>query len=195
MDMSNQSASEETLGTTTGPVTVVITHKAKQGCAEEFKGWVKGINKEAKQYQGYMGVQVIEPPSTSDREFVIIVRFDSYEHLKIWNDSDIRKHYLKELHNLTEDESKYEYQSGLEYWFSLPAKPVRKPPPRHKMAFLTWLALTPLILLIPPTLEPILSELGLSKPIPVLLICAILVVLMTYAVMPLMNRIFKKWLF
>lgn len=193
--MSNQNTSEETLGTSTGPVTVVITHKAKRGCEEQFKAWLKGINKEASQYQGYMGVQVIEPHSTSDREYVIIVRFDSYEHLKIWNASDIRKHYLEELHTLTEDESKYEYQSGLEYWFTLSVIPGRMPPPRHKMAFVTWLALTPLILLIPPLTEPLLSKLGLIKPIPVLITCAILVVLMTYAVMPLMSKMFKKWLF
>jgi len=193
--MSSQNTSEEVLGTSTGPVTVVITHKAKRGCEEQFKAWLKGINQEASQYQGYMGVQIIEPPSTSDREYVIIVRFDSYEHLKIWNDSDIREQYLADLRSLTEDESKYEYQSGLEYWFSLPDMPVRVLPSKHKMAFVTWLALTPLILLIPPTLEPFLSELGLIKPIPILITCAILVFLMTYAVMPFMSRMFKKWLF
>ena len=193
--MSSQNTNEEVLSASTGPVTVVITHKAKRGCEEQFKAWLKGINQEASHYRGYMGVQVIEPHSSSDREYVIIVRFDSYEHLKIWNASDIRQHYLEELHTLTEDESTYEYQSGLEYWFSLPEMPGQMPPPRHKMAFIIWLALTPLILSIPPITEPLLSELGLIKPIPVLITCAILVVLMTYAVMPLMSRIFKKWLF
>ncbi len=193
--MSKQNTSEETLGTSTGPVTVVITHKAKRGCEEQFKAWLKGINKEATQYQGYMGVQVIEPPSASDREYVIIIRFDSYEHLKIWNGSDIRKHYLDELHILTVDESTYKYQRGLDSWVSLPERPEQMPPPRHKMAFIIWLALTPLILLIPPITEPLLSELGLTKPLPALITCAILVVLMTYAVMPLMSRMFKKWLF
>ncbi len=193
--MSSRNTSEEILGTSTGPVTVVITHKAKEGCEEQFKAWLKGINQEASRYRGYMGVQVIEPPSTSDREYVIIVRFDSYEYLKIWNDSDIRQQYLLELRSLTRDESKYVYQTGLEYWFSLPDMPVRVRPSKHKMAFVTWLALTPLILLIPPTLEPFLSELGLIKPIPILITCATLVVLMTYAVMPFMSRMFKKWLF
>ncbi len=194
-DMSNQNTSEETLGTNTGPVTVVITHKTKRGCEKEFKAWLKGINQEASHYQGYMGVQVIEPHSTSDRDYIIIVRFDSYEHLKGWNASDIRKYYLEELHNLTDDESKYEYQSGLDYWFSLPKMPGQMLPPKHKMAFVIWLTLTPLILLIPPITEPLLSELGLPKPIPVLLTCAILVALMTYALMPLMTRMLKKWLF
>ncbi len=193
--MSSQNITKETLGTTTGPVTVVITHKAKRGCEEQFKVWLKGINKAASQYEGYMGVQIIEPHSTSDREYVVIVRFDSYEHLKIWNDSNVRNQYLIDLRSLTEDESKYAHQSGLDYWFSLPEIPGKMPPPKHKMAFVIWLALTPLILLIPPITEPLLSELALPNPLPALITCAMMVVLMTYAVMPLMSRMFKQWLF
>jgi len=195
MDISTQTTEDEPLGNSSGPVTVVITHKAKRGCEGQFKAWLKGINQEASRYRGYMGVQVIEPHSTSDREYVIIVRFDGYEHLKVWNDSDIRKQYLADLRSLAEDESKYEYQSGLEYWFSLPEMPVRVSPPKHKMAFVTWLALTPLILMIPPTLEPFLLEFGFIQPIAVLISCAILVVLMTYVVMPFMSKVMKRWLF
>lgn len=195
MDISNSTQDERPFGDNPGSVTVIISHKIKREHETDFKVWLRGINQEASRYQGYMGVQVVEPHSQSDREYVIIVRFDSYENLKIWNESNIRKKYLEKLSELTEGESTWKYQSGLEYWFTLPKAPVTVPPKKHKMASMTWLAITPLIMFIPPGLEPSLTQLGLGYEANTLIICAIIVLLMTYVVMPFMTKLFKGWLF
>ena len=167
------------IGNNPGPVTVIITHKIKQTHKDDFKDWLKGINQEASQYDGYLGVQVIEPHSKSDREFVIIIRFNNYQNLKTWNESNIRNKYLEKLEPWTEDKSTWEHQTGLEYWFTLPEAPSHVPPNKHKMASVTWLAITPLIMAVPPVLEPLLMKMGLPSLVSVPIVCAVLVVLMT----------------
>jgi len=195
MDISNSTQDEIAFGDNPGPVTVIISHKIKREHEIEFKVWLRGINQEASRYQGYMGVQVVEPHSQSDREYVIIVRFDSYENLKNWNESDIRQEYLRKLGSFTEKESTWKHENGLEYWFTVPEIPLPTPPERHKMGLVTWLAITPLIFFVPPGLEKIFIPLGLHPIISVSLICALIVILMTYMVMPFMTRLFKGWLF
>jgi uncharacterized protein len=178
-----------------GPVTVIITHRAKKGLENKFRSWLKNINAEAMKFSGFMGVQVIEPFSKINLEYVIIVRFDSYQNLRHWNDSNIRKKYLDEITHLTSSEAKHEYLGGLEYCFTLPQSIPRALPKKHKMAFVTWLAITPLLLIIPPGLEPIMILIGVFSPYNVLFSALILVLLMTYCVMPLMTPLFGKWLF
>lgn len=194
MNTFTENLDDEVTGNDHGPVTVIITHKIKQTHKNDFKHWLKGINQEASQYEGYLGVQVIEPHSNSDKEYVIIVRFNNYQNLKIWNESDIRKKYLDKLEPLTEDKSTWEHQTGLEYWFTMPESPSHAPPSKHKMALVTWLVITPLIMVIPPVLDPLLMKIGLPHLVSVPIVCAVLVALMTYAVMPFTIKIFKRWL-
>jgi antibiotic biosynthesis monooxygenase (ABM) superfamily enzyme len=194
MNAFKENLGDEDIGNNPGPVTVIITHKIKRTHKNDFKHWLKGINQEASQYEGYLGVQVIEPHSNSDQEYVIIVRFNNYQNLKTWNESDIRKRYLDKLEPLTEDKSTWEQQTGLEYWFTLPKAPSHVPPNKHKMASVTWIAITPLIMAVPPVLEPLLMKMGLPRLASIPIVCAVLVILMTYAVMPFTIKMLKRWL-
>ncbi len=178
-----------------GPVTIIIKHQAKRRREQEFRAWLKDINAAAMGFTGFMGVQVIEPHDPTNVEYVIIVRFDTYANLKTWNDSDVRQKYMDELIPLTESEGTLEYRSGLEYWFTLPDLPHGQHPKKHKMAVVVWLALTPLILIVRPALEPSLVAIGIQYPFNTLVSSGILVVVMTYAVMPFMTSVFKKWMF
>jgi antibiotic biosynthesis monooxygenase (ABM) superfamily enzyme len=70
---------------------------------------------------------------------------------------------------------------------------VRTPPPRYKMAVVSWCAIFPIISLILIYLIPLLT------PFPLLVrgavIAAIAIFLMTYLMMPLATRIFSGWLY
>ncbi|MEM8778187.1 MAG: hypothetical protein AAGF26_04800, partial [Cyanobacteria bacterium P01_G01_bin.49] len=78
-------------------------------------------------------------------------------------------------------------------WFTLSSDKPFIPPPRYKMAAITWLAIFPLINLINRILAPILNN--LSSVQRSLVLTAILVPLMTYIVMPRMTRLFSFWLY
>jgi len=66
------------------------------------------------------------------------------------------------------------------------------PPPRWKMAVVTWLGVYPLITVLLVALGPLI--LGLPIPVVTLILSVTLVSLLTFVVMPLLVRAFGPWL-
>lgn len=174
-----------------GPVTVVIRHRIKAGKEAEFEEWLRGITREALRFDGYLGFNLVRPTNLGHPEYVVFFRFDNFANLEKWEESEPRRVWLSRLDPLALQAPTRERHTGLEVWFTLHAGGAL--PPRWKMAIVTLLAIYPLILGVQLTLVPLLAEW------PVLfrtfMTSAILVCLMTYVVMPLMTRIFLRWLY
>ncbi len=174
-----------------GPVTFIVSRAVKPGREAEYEAWVKGISAAALRFEGHLGVNVIRPGDQAHHEYVTIFRFDTYEHMRVWEASTVRQEWLASVEPLVAGAAKVEVMTGLEYWFSTPDAPA--PPARHRQALLTLLAIYPLSTGLSLLLQPALS------PLPLLLrnfiISALLVMLMTYVVMPRLTRLFARWLF
>ena len=177
----------------TNAVTVCVSVKAKHGREKDLEEWLEGVGRAASQFTGHQGLTVLRPSGPSSPDYVYIFRFDNYAHLKQWENSDVRNLWVERLHDLTEGEAKKQILTGLEYWFTLPGTVGTPPPPRYKMVIVTVLAIYPLSTLLPLLLVPFLSF--LPALVRGLLITVLLVLLMTYAVMPAMTRLFARWLF
>ena len=67
------------------------------------------------------------------------------------------------------------------------------PPPKHKIAAVTWLAAYPTITAIIAIFEP-LGLLNTPVPIRTLLLTAILIPAMVYVLVPLFSRLLGSWL-
>ncbi|QLE54729.1 antibiotic biosynthesis monooxygenase [Nostoc sp. TCL26-01] len=173
-------------------VTVVISQLVKPGCEQAYEAWVKDIVSMSRTYTGHMGTNVIRPQSGIRSEYVIIFRFDHYENLKVWMESGDRQHLLNQGKHLVESDPHVQQISGLEAWFSLPGKPL-KTPPRYKTALLTWAVVFVLINLLGTLLRPLLSS--LSPLLASVITSGIMVVLLTYVVMPRVSRLFSRWLY
>jgi len=174
-----------------GPVTVIVNRRVKPGTEAWFEEWLHGIIAEVMRFPGHLGVNVIRPPSAATGDYVLIFRFDTYEHLQAWEESPVRAEWLKRAEEFTIGAPHIRRVTGLEYWFNAPGQ--AGPPPRHKMALVTVLGIYPLLILVVPTLRSLLH--GLPELIAALLSALILVSLMTYAVMPLLTRLMSPWLF
>jgi uncharacterized protein len=91
----------------------------------------------------------------------------------------------------TEGETEYQVISGWEYWFTPDDVPGM--PPRYKQALLSWLAIFPSSALLSHVLGPWL------EPVPSLvrtmLITGLIILLMTYVVMPRLTRWLRGWLY
>lgn len=174
-------------------VTAVFTHRIYPGKEVEYEQWVKGISQAAATFEGYAGISVLRPSKGDRAEYVSILRFDHYHNLKIWMESDIRQEWLANAKALTQADLHTQTLTGLEAWFTLPGQPVRSPPPRYKMAILTWISVYGLLMLLGFTLAPLLAT--LPSFIRTLIISAIMVILITYVVMPRLTRLSAKWLF
>ena len=172
-----------------GPLTVVVTWRIRKGREKEFEAWRHEIASAAHQFPGHMGVNVILPGST-EREYVVIFRFDTYDHLRAWQDSDIRRELLKKAEPFRETPPSYRLESGLEYWFTPTGVPTS--PPRWKMALVTAVGVWPASMLVPWLLTPLMR--GLPSALQALLVAVGIVILLTWVIMPLLVKALKRWL-
>jgi antibiotic biosynthesis monooxygenase (ABM) superfamily enzyme len=65
-------------------------------------------------------------------------------------------------------------------------------PPRYKLAFLTWTGAYTVITLLLALLEPVMT--GWPLPLRTLLLSALMVLALTWLVMPTLTRLFRTWL-
>ena len=182
-----------------GPVTFAIARRAKSGKTEEFERWLDDIIHEAMKFKGHMGVNIIRPSNMSNPEYVIILRFDNFENLEKWEKSEIRKKWIEKGKDLIEGKAKMEKQTGLEFWFtpasaraSTAAEQQQQQPPRYKMA----IVLTGIIFVLVSTLLPRVEQatVGLPVLLSTFVGVAIMVLLMTYVIMPSVTRLLRPWL-
>ncbi len=174
------------------PVTVVFVRNVKPNRINDFEEWVKGINQAVKGIEGYIGADVIRPGDHSHPEYVIVLRFDGYEHLRTWMESREREIWVKKLEGMTIGETHIQEAHGFEPWFTLPDHST-VPPASYKMALVTILAIYPPLLAVSTILSSLLQ--GWPKALVILLSLFLLVPAMTYYIMPWMTRLFCFWLY
>ncbi len=186
-------------GSEEGPVTFIVTRKAKAGKTEEFERWLDGFIHEAMKFKGHMGVNIIRPPNMSNLEYVIILRFDNFENLAKWEKSEIRKKWIEKGKDLVEGKAKVEKQTGLEFWFtpvidnaSTVIEEHKQQPPRYKMAIVVTGVIFILASVLIPQVER--ATVGLPVLLSTFVGVAIMVLLMTYVIMPSVTRLLRPWL-
>jgi antibiotic biosynthesis monooxygenase (ABM) superfamily enzyme len=200
-----------------GPVTVVVTRIAKKDKIREFEEWMDGIIHEAMRFEGHMGVNVIRPSDLSNPEYVIIFRFNTFENLAKWENSETRREWLAKSKEVTEGEPVVEKQTGLEIWFTPPrsrsgggsikgdkaAAPLPPPssstttaaiapPPRYKMAIIITAIIFVLVSILIPQIRQLTT--GLHIHLSTFIGVVIMVLLMTYVIMPFLTRLLGPWL-
>jgi antibiotic biosynthesis monooxygenase (ABM) superfamily enzyme len=174
-------------------VTVVTSRRVRPGCEAAFEEWLDGIGQEAAKFPGLLGRRITRPNDHGRPEYVVVFKFDRYEHLRAWTESPARAQWLEKARPLCVDEFKETVLSGLETWFTLPAQPGLMPPPRYKMAVMSAAVVYPLSFGLNALLRPVLS--ALPAPLASLLLTVVMVALMTWVVMPRVTRLFQRWLY
>jgi uncharacterized protein len=174
-----------------GPVTVVVSHRVKPGQEAAFEDWLRGISRAALRFPGHQGFNVVRPADPARPEYVVFFRFDTFDHLEAWEESETRKQWLEAVESLTVHEPARERHTGLEVWFTPPAG--RAQPPRSKLVVATLLTIYPLIALVQTTVAPLLE--GWPVLLRTLVTSALLVCVMIYVAMPLTTRLLSRWLY
>ncbi len=175
------------------PVTAVASRRVKPGREKEFEEWVSGVTAAASGFPGYLGSNNFRPSDSDDDEYQVVFSFDHASNLRAWQDSEERRRWNERARPLIREEPKVRILTGLETWFTLPSKEGAPPPPRYKMATITWLAVFPLATLVFMVLDPLLG--GAPVALRTLVFTLVMVTLMTYIVMPRITRLFSFWLY
>ena len=172
------------------PIHVAITRRARPGCEAEFREALRGFFQASFDHGGVLGASMlVPPPGSPSAEFGILRTFASERERDSFYASPLFQSWLEKSLPLAEGDWESRELTGLEAWFRSPAGP----PPRWKMALLTWIAVWPvsmaaqaaLIPLLPPTAPRLLVAGAVSGTI---------VVVLTWAAMPLLVRIARPWL-
>lgn len=177
------------------PITLVISEVVKPNRIQEYEDWQKGINQVIAGFDGFLGVNVIRRGGHTHPEYVTIVRFDTYDRLKQWQDSSVCQEWVAKSRELIVGEVHLQQAGGLELWFTLPAHAPQRPPKPayYKMVIVSTLVVYPLILIINALLGPLLNRLPFLLGL--LISVIILSGLMTYPVMPWVTRTLGFWLY
>lgn len=166
------------------PTKILLERHVTPGRDAEMEAWILAVLASARATEALEGSSVL----AHDAERFVLLRFRTEAELHAWRaaaegsglfaSSDVAAppHIIR---------------SGLETWFTLPGHPLpRMPPPRWKMALLTWCALLPTVFTmsqVVPRIAPHAVVLPLST--------ALTVCVLTWVLMPNLTRLVQRWLY
>ena len=174
---------------TAGPVKIVIERRALAGAEAALRKWAEQFVAEAARSPEHEGGSVL---SAGSRSHVILLRFASAAGLERWQASPAYEALMRDADHVSSAGDASQVRSGLETWFTLPDMPApTKPPPKWKMAIVTWAALLPMVIalayMFSPLRLPFLLQAALSTAIPV--------ATLTWIIMPRATRALYTWLY
>jgi len=175
------------------PVTVSVARKIKLGREHDYEDWIKGVSIDAAKFPGHQGVSIIRPTQGDNGEYVLIYRFDSYEHGRAWEKSDVRAFWMAKMDGMAAGEATYNKVTGLEFWFDLPTIPVAAKPAPHKMALILVVTVFLLVYPMQAYVAPMMGDTPLWVRVFVVVLFQVL--MLTYVVMPRVTKLLKSWLY
>jgi len=175
-------------------VTAIIVHRIRPGTEPRYDAWLNDIREASRRFPGYLSTDIIRPVP-GHQQHSIILRFQNFEALSDWMESDVRRSFLKRIEPILEDVDRYEIRTGIDFLFDPPGR--AKHPVRWKQFLITWSAIFPLTILVPWLLKPLFDNVPLlGSPLPSKAVGAgCIVFLMVYVLMPPYTQAVSKWLF
>ena len=174
------------------PVTVVISRKVARGSEADYENWQKGISAASRRFAGYLGSELLRPVPGVQDDWIVVLRFASPATMDHWLESDVRKSWLAKADAFTCEFELQRLGGGLGGWFPAGEVPGATTPPRWKQGLAVLLAIYPTATILSAMLSPVLS--GVSQDATRLLISAVSVALLTWLLMPAINRALAFWL-
>lgn len=176
-----------------GAVTVLVTRRIKPGQEVAFEKLMGQLMAAAAAFSGHLGGQLVRPSDQPDSEpnlYHVVFAFDSEDHLQAWQNSPARALGLAAIEPLTEGQAQTHQVIGMAHWFMTGGQ--QKPPPRWKVAVVSWVGIFPTVLLLSLLLGETLAALPLI--VRVMSLTLMVVFIMTWIVAPQLTRWLKPWL-
>lgn len=173
------------------PVVRVAHRRAREGSVDAYEAVLRGMFSAARRFPGFLGAELTPPLKPGD-EHRVTMKFATEADLERWDASDERVRWHEAMAPLTEGPPEYHILSGMEAWFVPPDTPVSQPPSRARMSLVTWLGIFPTVSLFLWFLAPFLA--GLPFLLRTAVLTALIVLTMTYMVMPRLTRWLKPFL-
>ena len=176
-------------------VTVLVSRRVKPGHEAAFVQAADAMTAVAQLFAGHLGGQMVHPEAdeAEGNLYHTVFAFDTPEHLQAWQTSPERTRCLQAMAPHTLSSSKLREVSGLGHWFTPTGATAHKPPPRWKVALVTWLGICPTVYVLFLLVAPLLADWPLLPR--VMVITALVVLLMTWLVAPRLTSWLKPFLY
>ena len=166
---------------------LAITRRVRPGLEVEFERAIRDFFRTSFG-QGTQGVHLLSPlPGSGSREYGILRSFANEEERLAFYQSPAFRSWEEQVRTMTEGEPLQRRLHGFEAWFR--ASP---PPPRWKMAVVTYVGVFGITLPLMMTLNPRLQ--GWPLPLANAVFNLMVVPLLTWGVMPVLTRMARPWL-
>ncbi len=174
------------------PVTVVATRRVKVGRERDYEAWLERLLEGAKAMPGYLGTTV-QRPRPGEREYTSVFRFETVEHLRGFEGSDLRARALREVVDLVEADAVWSRLTGLEFWFTPPPGMVVPQPSKLRMSLVMIAVVYGLVSSIGSLVALVLSN--APAPLRLLVTITLEVFLMTYVLMPRLTKRLARFIY
>ncbi|HEX7474764.1 MAG TPA: antibiotic biosynthesis monooxygenase [Dehalococcoidales bacterium] len=182
----------DTMVRTGKDVTIVVSRTVFPGREKEYDEWVRQMVAAASEAPGNLGVTTLIPPSGKTGLYHVVFRFKDQASADNWENSVVRQRLTGEADVFSR--SHRQAGTGLETWFTVPECPQLETPPHWKQAIITTIGVYAVSTLIIKVLG--LFSLGWNFFYENILISALVVAALTWAIMPVLTRVvFRKWLY
>lgn len=171
-------------------VHLAVTRQVRPGYEQAFEEALREFARESLRVPGTSGVHLIAPvPGTEGCEYGILRSFESEEASRRFYESNLFRNWQEQASEMVVGEPVRRRLHGLEAFFR---DTRHAPPPRWKMAVVTWMGVFPSVLLWSSLLPALLS--GLPSLAVVAIVNVFVVVTLAWGVMPLLTDMFARWL-
>lgn len=172
------------------PVHIAITRRVRSGCEAEFQQALREFIQTSFAHSGVLGAGMVVPPSGSgSREYGVLRTFHNEQERDDFYKSPLFKAWQERVKPLTEGDPVYRKLHGLEAWFRNSGQP---DPPQWKMALVTYIGVDVVTTLLLWVLGPLIQNW------PFLIrnsaFNVVVVACLTWLAMPLLTRLFRRWL-
>jgi antibiotic biosynthesis monooxygenase (ABM) superfamily enzyme len=171
-------------------VHIAITRQVKPGMERAFEDALREFAGESLGAPGTTGVHLIGPiPGSNSGKYGVLRSFETEAACRAFYDSEIFRRWDANASQFVIGGWTRRRLRGLEAFFQ---GVTGGPPPKWKMATVTWLGVFPAVLLWSSVLPKLLS--GLPLLVVMAIVNAFVVATLAWVAMPLLTRVFSKWL-
>ncbi|EKX63549.1 hypothetical protein STRIP9103_08980 [Streptomyces ipomoeae 91-03] len=181
-------------GVSRNPVTVTIAYRVVPGREADFHSWGWAALRSTAQQPGFLGGGVLVD---REAEWHVVYRFGSDDSARTWENSLEWAQWAARADVLAQETGRRRVV-GSRAWFDSqttrePAPSAPRPPPKWKLWLVNMSAVFPPVLLFNLAILPYLND--LNPFFRTLLLCLCVTAIVTWILMPRLQRFLKKWLY
>lgn len=171
------------------PVTAVASFRLKPGNRNRYAEIHARLSELLHAYPGFLRTELFAPIEGVQEETVVVLAFDTRQHLDAWLESEERRRLLEEIDPYIEGDRTMNVVGGFAGWFGLPGMARVK---TWKQATIVLLAIVPTSLVLTGLRMWLLPD--ANWVLGVLIGNVIGVIALSWVLMPVLTRLFAGWL-